>query len=81
MSAHQLFDDFDGSPSANGPNGPGFILAPLNDLPLGAQRPLAYRLFVPVTAEEYATFRTLDLESRQAWYRAHAPSFASIAAR
>lgn len=74
--------DFDGfPPSANGPRGLGLILAPMNDLPLGVKRPLAYRLFMPVTAAEYATYRTLEFEARQAWYLANAPTFAAIADR
>lgn len=74
--------DFDGfPPGTNGPNGLGLIVAPMNDLPLGVQRPLAYRMFMPVTAEEYAGFRTLELEARRAWFQAQATSFAAIAAR
>ena len=74
--------DFDGfPPSPNGPNGLGLIIAPMNDLPLGSARPLAYRLFMPVTALEYVNYRTLDVEARRAWFAANAPSFAAIASR
>ena len=74
--------DFDGfPPSANGPDGLGLIVSPRDDLPLGAKRPLAYRLFIPVTAAEYATYRTLELEARVAWCVEHLPTLTSIADR
>ncbi len=83
MSMHQLFDVsvlFETSAAATTAYRKVFGAAP-QDAPLGVQRPLAYRLFMPVTAEEYAGYRTLELEARRAWFQAQATSFAAIAAR
>lgn len=53
---------------------------PLEGLPLGC-RPLALRQFVPVTADEYSGFRTLDFEGRRAGASAPAGTWPAIAAR
>ncbi|MDX2013736.1 MAG: hypothetical protein SFW67_26310 [Myxococcaceae bacterium] len=57
--------DFDGFPP--GEDGRGFVVMPLEDVSLARKRALALRQFVPVTADEYAGYRTLDGPSRKAW--------------
>jgi hypothetical protein len=57
------------------------VVVPMNDLPVGGQRPLAFRELVPVTAEEYASFRTLDVAARKAWCAEHVTSWAAVADR
>ncbi|MDP1922245.1 MAG: hypothetical protein Q8L14_38760 [Myxococcales bacterium] len=74
--------DYDGfPPSPNGPGGSGLVVMPMNDLPVGGQRPLAFRMFVPVTADEYAVFRGLDFEGRKAWCAQHVASWSLAADR
>jgi hypothetical protein len=74
--------DYDGfPPSPNGPGGLGLVVMPMKDLPVGGQRPLALRAFVPVTPGEYARYRGLDLEARKAWCTEQFASWAAVADR
>ena len=62
-----------------GPSGWGSLLVPMDDLELAADRPIALRLVVPVTADEAASFRAgVD---RQAWYASTITSPDAVAAR
>jgi hypothetical protein len=70
--------DFDGLPP--GSDGVGFVVMPLEDVPLG-RRPLALRQFVPVTAEEYGAFRTLDGPGRKGWLASRIRGWSDSAAR
>lgn len=71
--------DFDGFPP--GPDGVGFVVMPLEDIPLGGKRPLPLRQFVPVTAEEYAGYRVLNHAGRQQWLAARIDGWAAAARR
>ena len=71
--------DFDGFPP--GPDGVGFVVMPLEDIPLGRKRPLPLRQFVPVTAEEYAGYRVLNHVGRQQWLAARIDGWAAAARR
>lgn len=71
--------DFDGFPPGN--DGLGFVVMPLEDLPLGRRRPLPLRQFVPVTAGEYAQYRELDGPRREAWISGHVGSWDDTARR
>lgn len=69
--------DFDGFPP--GPDGWAYILVPLADIPLSPTRPIALRMLVPLTADEYAGYRTQP--DRAAWYRATIPTISAVTAR
>ena len=69
--------DWDGFPP--GPDGWAFMLAPMSDVPLSPKRPVAMRMLVPLTAEEYATYRVHA--DRPAWYQATLRTREEIAAR
>jgi hypothetical protein len=71
--------DFDGLPP--GTDGVGFVVMPLEDIPLGRMRPLPLRQFVPITAEEYAGYRVLDHAGRQQWLAARIDGWAASARR
>lgn len=71
--------DFDGL--APGPDGVGFVVMPLDDVPLGRNRALALRQFVPVTTDEYAAYRTLDGPGREAWLASRVRGWSDSAAR
>ncbi|MBS2026543.1 MAG: hypothetical protein JST54_01455 [Deltaproteobacteria bacterium] len=69
--------DWDGFPP--GPDGWAYLLAPMSDVPLSAKRPVAMRMLVPLTAEEYAVYRVHA--DRPAWYQATLRTREEIAAR
>jgi hypothetical protein len=54
---------------------------PLDDVPLGRNRALALRQFVPVTTDEYAAYRTLDGPGREAWLASRVRGWSDSAAR
>jgi hypothetical protein len=69
--------DWDGLPP--GEDGWGFLIVPMDDIPLSVERPVALRLILPVTRDEAAQFRAgVD---RPRWYRETIPSSAAVAAR
>ena len=69
--------DWDGFPP--GPDGWAYMLVPMDDIALSAKRPIALRLLVPLTAEEYAIYRVHP--DRPNWYAATIRSREDIAAR